>query len=84
MEQSQYTIVNNGGRFDLQRVATLLLNKIGLSTTGIPGKLHFPSYQFNGPGSNLFYESEESPGRLNADFTPKEQSKPINGINQAA
>ena len=56
-------IVNIGERFDL-RVATSLLNKIGLFTTGISGKLHVPSYQFHGPGSNLFYESEERPGRL--------------------
>ena len=42
------------------------------------------SYQFNGPASNLFYESEKRPGRLNNDFTPKEWSKPINGIDQAA
>ena len=44
MEQSEYVIVNNGGRFDLERVATSLLNKIGLSTTCIPGELHVPSY----------------------------------------
>ena len=84
MEQSEYVIVNNVGRFDLQRVAITLLNKIRLSTTGIPGKLHVPTYRFNGPCSNLFYESIERPGRLNDDFTPKEWSKPINGIDQAA
>ena len=32
----------------------------------------------------LFYESEERPGTLNDDFTPKEWSKPLNGIDQAA
>ena len=85
MEKSNYVIVNNGGRFDLQRVATTLLNKIGLSTTGIPGELHdAPNNNFTGPNSNLFYESEERFGRLNDDFTPKEWSKPINGIDQAA
>ena len=84
MEQSEYIIVNNGGRFDLQRVATTLLNKLKLSTTGIVGEAHIPSYNFAGPNSSMFYESEESPGRLNDDFTPKEWSKLINGIDQAA
>ena len=84
MEQSDYIIVNNGGRFDLQRVANSLFNKIGLSTTGIKGEMHIPSYMFNGPNTSLFYESEERPGRLNDDFTSKEWSKPINGIDQAA
>ena len=32
----------------------------------------------------MFYEFEEKPGRLNNDFTPKEWSKPINGIDQTA
>ena len=32
----------------------------------------------------MLYESEEWPGILNDDFTPKEWSKPINGIDQAA
>ena len=72
MEQSEYIIVNNGGRFDLQRVATTLLNKLKLSTTGIVGTVRIPSYNFTGPNSSMFYESEERPGRLNNDFTPKE------------
>ena len=33
MGQSEYTIVNNDGRFDLQRVATTLLTNLKLSTT---------------------------------------------------
>ena len=72
MEQSEYAIVNNGGRFDLQRVATTLLNKLKLSITGIVGEAHIPSYNFAGPNSSIFYESEERPGRLNVDFTSKE------------
>ena len=84
MEQSEYVIVNNGGRFDLQRLATTLLNKLGLSTTGIVGEAHIPSYNFAGLNSSMFYESEERPGRINDDFTPKEWSKPMNGIDQAA
>ena len=84
MEQSEYIIVNNNGRFDLQRVATSLLNKLKLSTTGIVGEAHIPSYNFAGPNSLMFKKSEERPGKLNDDFTPKEWSKPINGIDQAA
>ena len=72
MEQSEYIIVNNGGRFDLQRVATTLLNKLKLSTTGIVGEAHIQSYQFCGPNSLLFYESEQRPGRLNDDLIPKQ------------
>ena len=45
---------------------------------------HIPSFNFAGPNSSMFYESEERPGRLNDDFTFKEWSKPINGIDQAA
>ena len=55
-------IVNNGGLFDLQSVSSFLLNKLGLSTTGIKGKAHIPSYNFNGVGTSLFYVSEERPG----------------------
>ena len=84
MEQREYIIVNIIERFDLQRVATSLLNKIGLSNTGIPSELNVTSFQFNDPGSNLLYEFKERPGRLNDDFTPKEWSKPINGIDQAS
>ena len=84
MEQSEYVIVNNGGRFDLQRVATTLLNKLKLSITGIVGEAHIPSYNFAGHNSFMFYESEERPRRINDDFTPKEWNKPINGIDQAA
>ena len=73
MEQSEYIIVNNGGRFDLQRVANLLLNKLQLSTTGIVGELHIqPNYNFAGPNNSLFYESEKLPGILNDDFSLKE------------
>ena len=76
MKQNEYVIVNNGRRFDLQRVATTLLNKFKLSTTGIVGEAHIPSYNFAGPNSSMFYESEERPGRLNDNFTPKD------GVNQ--
>ena len=84
MEQSEYIIVNNGGRFDLQRVATTLLNKLKLSTTGIVGEAHIPSYNFAWPNSSMFYESDEKPGKLNDDLTPKEWSNQINGIDPAA
>ena len=54
MEQSEYVIVNNCGRFDLQRVATIILNKLKLSTTGIVGEAHIPGiYRPWAPGPNL-------------------------------
>ena len=46
--------------------------------------MHISSCQFNGLGSNLFYDTEERPSTLNDDVTPKEYSKPINKIDQAA
>ena len=48
------------------------MNKIGLSSTGIPGKLNVYSNPFNSPISNLFYELKERFGRLSNNFTPKE------------
>ena len=57
-QKNEYVIVNNGGRFDLQRVATTLLNKLKLSTTGIVGEAHILSYNFAGPNSSMFYESD--------------------------
>ena len=77
-------IVNNGEKFDLQRVATTLLKQLKLSTTGIIGEAHIPSYNLAGSNSSLFYKPEERLGRLTDDFTFKELSKPINGIDQAA
>ena len=67
-----YFITKNGGKVDLQRVATTLLNTLKISTIGIIGKAHISqNYAFAGPNTSFFYESEERPGRLNDDFTPK-------------
>ena len=81
---SPIVLVITANGFDLQASISSIINKLGLSTTGIPGKLHIPSHKFTGPGTNLFYESEDRPGRLNDDSSPKEWSKPINEIDQAA
>ena len=62
MEQSEYILVNNGKIFDLQRVATTLLNKLKLSATDIIGEAHIPSYNFAGPNSSMFNKSEDRPG----------------------
>ena len=64
MEQSEFVLVNNGKRFYLLRVATTLLNKLKISTSGIVGEAHIPqNYAFAGPNTSLFYKSEERPGR---------------------
>ena len=77
-------LVKTANGFDFQAGISSIINKLGLSTTGIPGELHIPSHKVTDPGTNLFYESEERPGRLNDDSFPKEWSKPINWIDQAA
>ena len=77
-------LVKTANGFDRQAGISSIINKLGLSTTEIPVELHIPSYKFTVPGTNLFYESEERPGRLNDDSSPKEWSKLINGIDQAA
>ena len=59
-QQSEYEIVNNDGRFDLQRVTTTLLNKLKLSTTGSGNEAHIPSYHFEGPNSSMLYKSEKN------------------------
>ena len=80
---SPMVLVKTSNGFDLQAGISSILNKLGLSTTGIPGELHIPSHKFTGPGTNLYYESEERPCRSNDDFSPKEWNKPINRIDQA-
>ena len=43
----------------------------------LPIEMHLPGYNFAGPGTNL-------KKRLNPDLTPKEWSKPINRVDEAA
>ena len=76
--------VIGGKSLDVHTLGSRLLNKIGLSTTNIPGELHVPSYQFLGPNTSLFPDNTNRPARLNADRTWKDFSTPINALDHAA
>lgn len=52
----------------------LILNKV-INT--LPFEMHLPGHNFTGPGTNL-------KKRFNPDLTPKEWSKPINRVDNAA
>ena len=58
-----------------------VLNKVSqnfqLPLQKFPGEMHIPGMNFAGPGTRLEY-------RLNDDGTPKEFSKPIDRVDQAA
>ena len=43
----------------------------------LPFELHLPGHNFTGPGTKLYK-------RLNSDGTPKEWSKPVNRVDNAA
>ena len=77
-------LVKTSNKFDHQTGISSIINKIKLSTTGIPGEIHSPLHKFTDPCKNLFYTSEQRPGRLNDDFFHNRWSKPINLIDQAA
>ena len=51
-----------------------LLNK---AVNNLPFELHLPGHNLTGPGTNLSK-------RLNSDLTPKDWSKPINKVDNAA
>ncbi len=50
---------------------------VNFINTLIPGEKHLPGHSFTGPGTNL-------EKRLNEDLPPKDWSKPINRVDQAA
>ena len=50
---------------------------VNFINTLIPGEKHLPGHSFTGPGTNLGK-------RLNDDLTPKDFSKPINRVDEAA
>ena len=51
-----------------------LLNKL---INNLPVEMHLPGHNFTGPGTKL-------KKRLNPDLTPKEWSKPVNRVDEAA
>ena len=65
---------HRGGKIDIQQLASKLP---GFPWAKYAGEKHFLNHNFTGPGTNL----QE---RLNADDTPKENSKPVNRVDEAA
>ena len=70
----------DGESLDLQKMLNNISNKLNLSTTGINGEMHVKyinpfgkseTENFMGPGTNLFYQSNDKPGRLNDDRSIK-------------
>lgn len=50
---------------------------INKTINNLPFEMHLPGHSFTGPGTNL-------KKRLNPDLTPKQWSKPINRVDEAA
>ena len=65
---------HRGGKLDIQQLASKLP---GFPWSKYAGEKHFLNHNFTGPGTNL-------EARLNPDGTPKEDSKPVNRIDEAA
>ena len=91
--ESIYKTIQSSDSIDIHK----LMSKIPFSTTGIPQEFnHFTGYRnhltylFCEPNRNLFNENKSRRGRLNEDprkenyLTPKEWSKPINPLDEAA
>ena|ERR1700733_4589518 len=73
--KTQFVKVNTGG--DLVNTLNAVTKDIKLPWAKFPGELHLPGHSFTGPGTRLDL-------RLNPDGTPKEWSKPVDRIDQAA
>ena len=64
----------SGGNMNKTKKGGSILNRM-INT--LPVEMHLPGHNFTGPGTKL-------QKRLNPDLTPKEWSKPINRIDNAA
>ena len=62
---------------DLVGVMNTISKNFQLPLQKFPGELHIPGMNFAGPGTRLDY-------RLNDDGTPKQFSKPVDRVDQAA
>ena len=65
---------HRGGKLDIQQLSSKIP---GFPWSKYSGEKHFLNHNFTGPGTNL-------EARLNQDDTPKEDSRPINRIDEAA
>ena len=67
--------VQKGG--DVINTLNAVTRRVKLPWTKFPGEMHLPGHNFTGPGTKLGK-------RLNADGTPKQWSKPVNRVDDAA
>jgi len=67
--------VQKGG--DVVNTLNAVTRRVKLPWTKFPGEMHLPGHNFTGPGTKLG-------NRLNADGTPKQWSKPVNRVDDAA
>ena len=73
--KTQFVKKSEGG--DLVSTLNSVTKNIKLPWAKYPGELHLPGHNFTGPGTRLDL-------RLNPDGSPKDFSKPINRVDDAA
>ena len=73
--KTQFVKASTGG--DLVSSLNSVTSKIKLPWAKYPGEMHIPGMNFAGPGTRLDL-------RLNPDGTPKESSKPVDRVDDAA
>ena len=73
--KTQFVKLSNGG--DLVTSLNSATSNIKLPWAKFKGEMHLPGHSFTGPGTRLDQ-------RLNPDGTPKDWSKPINRVDNAA
>lgn len=74
-KKTQFVKKSEGG--DLVSTLNAVSSNIKLPWGKFPGELHLPGHSFTGPGTKLNL-------RLNPDGTPKDWSKPVNRVDEAA
>jgi len=72
--QRGFCVVCGKVKTQFVKTGTGIFNKV---VNKLPFELHLPGHNFTGPGTRL-------DRRLNADLTPKDWSKPINRVDNAA
>jgi len=75
MTKTQFVKKSQGG--DLVSSLNSVTKNIRLPWSRFAGEMHFPGHAFTGPGTRLDL-------RLNSDGTPRDFSKPINRVDEAA
>lgn len=73
--KTQFIKMVKGG--DLVSALNAVTSNIKLPWAKYPGEMHLPGHSFTGPGTRLDL-------RLNPDGTPKEFSKPVDRVDEAA